>query len=63
VDKYIELAIFFIGQTGVAVWTVSSMRTEIRNLKDWVKSISNTSKKTTIRLSYIEGVLGITPPD
>lgn len=56
-----EYAIFLAAQTGLLVWTLSSMNTNLKNLTSWVAKTSLTAERTAIRLATIEGRLHIDP--
>jgi len=57
----VEAGIFILAQTGLLIWTISGMRTELKNLSGWVSKVADTSERTALRLAKIEGRLHIDP--
>jgi len=62
--EQVEAGIFLLAQTGLLIWTISGMRTELKNLSGWVSKVAGSSERTALRLAKIEGRLHIEPePD
>ena len=54
-------AIFILAQTGLLVWTLSTMNANLKNLTSWVAKTSHIAERTALRLATIEGRLHIDP--
>jgi hypothetical protein len=57
----VEAGIFILAQTGLLIWTISGMKTELKNLSRWITKVAGTSDRTALRLAKIEGRLHIDP--
>lgn len=55
----IELVIFFLTQTGLLVWIISGMRTEIKNHTYWLKQLAFQSNRNAQSLARIEGAQAV----
>jgi hypothetical protein len=59
--EQIEIAIFFISQTAIAIWGISGMKSDLRNLTEAVSQLEKQSSDTRDRVLRIEGRLHIDP--
>lgn len=58
-ETKVEIALFFVSQTGLLLWTLSGMKNDVRNLLGWVKEINSAASDTRDRVLRIEGHLHI----
>lgn len=58
-EEQVEIAIFFLTQSGLAVWLLSDAKTDIKNIKSQVIEMGEKTADTRDRVLRIEGRLKI----